>query len=62
MPTGFLPIDPSLPSCERGDDMGRKIGMTWLLPTLNYFPVAVKIIRLGDFDLVKMADLQFPLC
>ena len=31
MSTGFLPIDPSLPSCQRGDDMGRKAGMTWLL-------------------------------
>jgi hypothetical protein len=31
MPTGFLLIDPSLPSCQRGDDMGRKAGMRWLL-------------------------------
>ena len=31
MPTGFLPIDPSLPTCQRRDDMGRKVGMTWLL-------------------------------
>ena len=29
-PTGFLPIDPRLPTCQRRDDMGRKVGMTWL--------------------------------
>ena len=35
-PTGFLPIDPRLPTCQRRDDMGRKAGMTWLLsPTLG---------------------------
>ena len=27
------------------------------LSTLNYFTVAVKIIRLGDFDLIEMAYL-----
>ena len=31
MPTGFLPIDPRLPTCLRWNDMGRKDGMTWLL-------------------------------
>ena len=31
MPTGFLPIDPKLPTCQRRDDMGRKADMTWLL-------------------------------
>ena len=31
MPTGFLPIDPKPPTCQRRDDMGRKVGMTWLL-------------------------------
>ena len=31
MPTGFLPIDPCLHTCPRRDDMGRKVGMTWLL-------------------------------
>lgn len=31
MPTGFLPIDPKLPTAQRWDDMGRKDGMTWLL-------------------------------
>ena len=31
MPTGFLPIDPKLPTGQRRDDMGRKAGMTWLL-------------------------------
>ena len=30
-PMGFLPIDPKLPACLRGDDMGRKVGMTWPL-------------------------------
>ena len=34
MPT-FLPIDPSLPSNQRRDDMDRKVGMTWLR---RYFP------------------------
>ena len=31
MPTGYLPIDPKLPTDQRGDDMDRKDGMTWLL-------------------------------
>ena len=26
-PTGFLPIDPNLHTCQRGDDMGRKAGL-----------------------------------
>ena len=30
-PTGFLSIDPSLLSCQRGDNMGKKAGMIWLL-------------------------------
>jgi hypothetical protein len=30
MPTGFLPIDPHLPTYQREDDMGRKDGMTGL--------------------------------
>ena len=30
-PTGFLPIDPKLPTGQRWDDMGRKDGMKWLL-------------------------------
>ena len=33
------------------------VGITWLL--LHHYPITIKIIRLGDFDLVELPDLQF---
>ena len=54
MPT-FLPIDPSLPSNQRRDDMDRKVGMTWLR---RYFPNGLQFQKKASWTAISKEGIR----